>query len=120
MDGDTTLKAKYNKAGSIRGTVINQNDEPLDGATVILNAVDADSDGTQGRKAVTDASGSYRFDGLPPGSYSLLYLKLGYQIAKPDTVQVNAKQTVSLDDVVLERVGGDVNTTLLPSMHSSQ
>ena len=51
--------------GSIEGTVIlAETGQPLHGAAVLLTGL--------GRTATSDNEGRYRFDGVPPGRYSLL------------------------------------------------
>jgi hypothetical protein len=51
--------------GSIAGTAVSENGQPLKGARVSLNG------GVVGRNVVTDATGAFLFDKLPEGRYSL-------------------------------------------------
>ncbi len=119
INNDVTLKARFDKAGSVRGSIVDQNNDPIDGATVILHSLIAVAGATQEQKTVTDASGSYYFDGLLPGSYTLSFLKLGYHISGPIAVQVSEDQTTDVNDVVMVWVGGDVYNSYLPAVRLS-
>src|SRR5512135_538579 len=85
-DGRPTLHL-----GSVSGTVVAAaTNQPLAGAVAVLEAVGdavlvSRSGGAylvRSLTAVTDDSGAYRFDGLPPGTYRLLVRQLGYHPAE--------------------------------------
>jgi hypothetical protein len=56
--------AASQSTGSIAGVIVDTTRLPIPGATLVVTA---DDNGV--RRATTDMSGRYRFDGLPPGSY---------------------------------------------------
>jgi len=69
--------------GSISGTVVSENGQPLKGARVSMNG------GPVGRTAMTDATGAFVFDKLPEGRYSLSasrprYLSSSYGQKRPE------------------------------------
>jgi hypothetical protein len=81
--------APYNS--SVSGTVVAaETNQPLAGALAVLEAVDGTVLVSRGGgaflvrslTAVTDDSGAYRFDGLPPATYRLFVRQLGYHPAE--------------------------------------
>lgn len=69
--------------GSIAGVVVSENGQPLKGARVTT------SSGAQGRTAVTDATGTFVFEKLPEGRYSVSasrtrYLTSSYGQKRPE------------------------------------
>ncbi len=68
----------------IKGKVVDENNEPLTGATVILYPIK--------KAAVTDASGNYVIEKLPIGRYKLEISFIGY-ISHTDSVTIDGKIT---------------------------
>ncbi len=66
--GDADITLPMNKLHSIGGKLLGPGQKPLPGAFVILRQ---EGQNALGYEAITDASGAYRFDLLPPGTYSL-------------------------------------------------
>ena len=81
------------KPGSVRGTVVGASDEPLRKAEVTLRSMGGGGGGfggggrspmpVGGREggvwmATTDASGTFAFDNIPPGQYSVMVQRTGY------------------------------------------
>ncbi|MEI6245556.1 MAG: carboxypeptidase-like regulatory domain-containing protein, partial [Acidobacteriota bacterium] len=69
--------------GSIAGVVVSETGQPLKGARVTT------SSGAQGRTAVTDATGTFVFEKLPEGRYSVSasrtrYLTSSYGQKRPE------------------------------------
>ncbi|HEV8395646.1 MAG TPA: carboxypeptidase regulatory-like domain-containing protein [Vicinamibacterales bacterium] len=56
------------------------------------------------RTVVTDGSGQYRLEGLPPGAYSVTYTLPGFSVVKRDGVPVTSGVTLTLNADM--RVGG--------------
>jgi hypothetical protein len=72
--------------GTINGTVTDQTGGVVAGAAVTLTNTGT----SDARKAATNGSGFYEFTNLPPGSYSVVAQKAGYQrlVRQPITLQV--------------------------------
>ena len=93
------------QSGSIVGTVRDETGDPLPGVSVELIPSDGDA-----RFAETDALGTYRFDGPPPGDARLVFALVNFAnarraIAVPVTGEVRA-------DVVLQlSLSADVTVT---------
>ncbi len=93
------------QSGSIVGTVRDETGDPLPGVSVELIPSDGDA-----RFAETDALGTYRFDGPPPGDARLVFALVNFAnarraIAAPVTGEVRA-------DVVLQlSLSADVTVT---------
>jgi iron complex outermembrane recepter protein len=68
----------------IKGKVVDENNEPLTGATVILYPVK--------KATITDASGNYVIEKLPIGNYKLEISFMGY-ISHIDSVTIDGKTT---------------------------
>ena len=75
------------QTGSIAGVVTDASNAVLPGVTVSLSGEKLIG-GTQSQ--VTDSSGSYRFDRLPPGSYRLKFELPGFRTVEHDDIIVNA------------------------------
>src|SRR5690606_11144325 len=72
---------------------------PLSAAQVSIPALQ--------RGTVTDASGRYSIDNLPPGTYEVRAQMIGYQ-ATTETVTVSAESTATLDlSVAMSAIGLD-------------
>lgn len=89
-------------SGAIAGTVTDDAGNGVAGATVTINSTDLGFN----RTATTSASGSFRFTGLPPGTYSVVVEAAGQPGYRQDAVSILASQTASLD-VLLAAAGGD-------------
>lgn len=83
--------------GSIGGRVADAElGEPLPGVLVELLA----PDGRVMRSATTEADGQFRFTGIAPARYSLVFTTIGYETRRLDGVSVRA-EPLSLGDVTL-------------------
>ena len=110
----SVIAAEAQQAGSIRGTVTdNESETPLAAAQVLIAET--------GAKATASDEGSFVFDQVPPGKYTLVFSKDGY------TRQVDADVTVSegqmtdanaslageytdMDEFVVQKVAADGGT----------
>ncbi|MEO0875580.1 MAG: carboxypeptidase-like regulatory domain-containing protein, partial [Bacteroidota bacterium] len=62
------------ESGSISGTVLNESDGPLEGASVaILNT---------SRGSITDQDGRFEIENLSPGDYTLVITSIGFEESK--------------------------------------
>ncbi|HLR25517.1 MAG TPA: carboxypeptidase-like regulatory domain-containing protein [Fodinibius sp.] len=61
---------------TLRGTILDTNEEPLAGANVLL------MESSQG--AASDADGRFEIDNIEPGSYTLRITFVGYQTLETD------------------------------------
>lgn len=105
--------------GSIRGVVIDQDfDVPMAGAQVLINETK--------QKTLTTAQGSYSFDRVPPGKYTLVITKEGYKRqVRADVVVAPGRLTdvdfdmegefTDMDEFVVEdvQIGGATEEALL-------
>lgn len=93
-------------AGTIAGKVSNDSgtgdisdDLPLAGAVVILS-----QNGNAVSTAVTEASGNYKFIGIPAGTYSLSINADGFTPKDPLTVSVTAGNITVVEEAVLNLI----------------
>lgn len=78
----------FAQSGSISGKVVDENNQPLPGATVTINGT------TQG--AAADANGNYAIRNVKAGTYTLTAKFVGYDVL-PKTVTVNGALTLSFN-----------------------
>jgi large repetitive protein len=81
--------------GTIVGNVGDEHGAPLAGAKVTLTNSDAKQGGSTG--ASTDGTGEYRFEGLKPGRYTVLFESKG-KVSKTESVRVKPGHTASLNE----------------------
>src|SRR5688572_11621279 len=87
------------QTGSIRGTVLDQQNLPVPGVTVT-----ATSAAVQGpRTTITDAEGAFSLLALPPGQYDVSYELTGFTTVKQQTTVALGRE---VDQVVTLRPGG--------------
>jgi hypothetical protein len=91
--------------GTISGRVVNENGQPLTGATVFVRAVGT---ATQGRTTVTDSEGNFQVSALDPAAYSVSAMLPAYATAPRDSDTPNYYRVG--DSVRLELVRGGVIT----------
>lgn len=88
--------AQTQTTGRIAGTVKDQNDSLIIGATVtVTNQANGEE-----RTAMTDAAGNYAFAFLAPGVYRVRIAANGFNIFNAETVTVSITQTTTLDAVL--------------------
>src|SRR5262245_65132492 len=82
------------QAGSIVGSV-------SDGSGAVLPGVTATLTGARliggAQTVVTDATGSYRFDRLPPGDYTVKFELPGFRAVEHAAIRVNASFTATVN-----------------------
>ncbi|MBK1438510.1 SusC/RagA family TonB-linked outer membrane protein [Parapedobacter sp. ISTM3] len=92
----------YAQAGGIQGKVVDESQQPLAGASVVIKELD--------RQAGTNAEGLYSFTNVPYGTYTLSVSFIGYQSMERSVTVSSAEQLVdfnlvssgeSLDEVVV-------------------
>ena len=83
--------------GTIAGSVIDENDDPLEGAAVMLY----DSSQTLMNTSTTDASGDFTFDVAPGIGYSLKATKTDYKEGTFDDVDITPSNTTNVE-IMLE------------------
>lgn len=80
-------------SGSINGVVTDEHGEPLPGVTIIES-----SPAQMGvKQTVTDEHGAYRFTGVAPGTYRLVYELAGLQTVAREGIQVSIGFTATID-----------------------
>lgn len=91
----------FAQTGKISGKVVDENDEPLIAANVLI-------DGTN-QGAATDLDGYYSILNVRPGTYTLHFKYIGYQTKIISNVVVNADRTTNLDvELKSEIIEGEV------------
>lgn len=85
---------------NINGFIIEQNNQPLPYANVILvNAADS----SIVKAALSDENGKYKFDEISVGSYRILVAQLGYEKQYSETVELNQNSSsVNLNTITLK------------------
>ena len=81
------------QSGSIQGIVKDASGAVLPGATVEARSANVVGVNT----AIADASGAYRFQGLPPGRYELTVTLQGFTTVKVPDVQLQLGQVLKID-----------------------
>jgi hypothetical protein len=91
--GTASLTLRLGPAGTIAGTVRSSKDDTaVPGAIVTLTG---EGSGARGlRRVIADAKGNYAFDGMPPGSWSVVASHPGF-ITNAAQTRVNAGQRVA-------------------------
>src|SRR2546423_11508590 len=75
------------QTGSITGTVTDPSNAVLPGATATLTGEKLIGGA---ETQVTDSTGAYRFDRLPPGSYTVKFELQGFKTVTRDDIRVSA------------------------------
>lgn len=79
--------------GVVLGTVKDASGGVVNGAKVILT----NSGENTARKGTTNADGNFEFPSAKPGSYAVSVTQLGFRTFTATAVQIDARQTVSVD-----------------------
>ncbi|MES2268227.1 MAG: outer membrane beta-barrel protein [Bacteroidota bacterium] len=97
----------YAQTGSstIRGTVLIQNSQPADAATVILLNL---PDSSVVMSALVGATGSFRFSYVNPGSYVILVTRLGYKKSYAKNFKVTAGLDVTAAPIILSPLNNEL------------
>ena len=98
----TPKTPEESSTGSISGKVVNENGQPLIGASVFVGSI---SSFMSGRRTTTDLEGTFRLNGLDPGLYTINAIAPAYttEPAPPEYYRLG-------DSVRLEMVRGGVIT----------
>lgn len=97
------------QAAGVSGTVLDENNAPISGASVTLQS----ANGANVYTAATDANGQYTFVNVPAGNYTLSDAKIGYKAPAPATVTLTTGSTLSGQDLTLTCVSGTVQGKVL-------
>jgi hypothetical protein len=90
------MNAQVNASGSLIGTVTDRSGAVVPAAQVRINNKETGN----GRESVTNDSGQYRFDLLPPGTYQVTITMKGFAVAKFDNVGLAVSQTTTINAVL--------------------
>ncbi len=93
---DLVLDESENTSSSITGTVTDEDENPVVGATVKL----FDAEGQPYRHTMTDENGKYSFDDLMAKAYSVTAVCYGSKITIPKSVILNEDEIRKIDIVV--------------------
>lgn len=83
--------------GSVRGSVTDSSGSVVAGAILLLQTAGPEN----GRTSITDQDGSFQFNAVTPGTYSLTIVALGFTDRKMD-ITVAADETLELPSAVLQ------------------
>ena len=92
-----SLSIAQKDTGAIVGYVGDEHGAPLAGAKVTLTSGDTKPAAGQSTGASTDGTGEFRFEGLKPGRYTLLFESKG-MISKTETVHVKLGHKTSVNE----------------------
>jgi Carboxypeptidase regulatory-like domain/TonB-dependent Receptor Plug Domain len=81
--------AQSGTTGALTGTVSDPSGAVISGATVTLTSLATG----QERTATSDASGSYKFSLVPPGTYSVKFTAAGFKTSEVPLVTINITET---------------------------
>lgn len=84
------------QTGKLAGTLIDQNGEPLIGATALIVGT--------ALGAATDLNGDYAIIRIPPGTYDVRFSSVGFQTTILEGVLITSNQTTTLDVTLNEEV----------------
>src|SRR5581483_8016592 len=79
--------------GSISGFVMDPSNRPIQQSTVMVS----DANRAIRKSAVTDSSGFYRFENLPPSTYELSITATGFNSVSTPNVRVEVNADVRVD-----------------------
>lgn len=85
----------YAQTADLAGRVTDSQDVALVGVTATLSAPEAS--GSMPRVAITDQTGTYRFDAIDPGRYTLTVELLGFRTEHREAIDVVAGSTLAVD-----------------------
>src|SRR6266852_283653 len=103
--------------GSIKGTVSDNQQLPVSGAVVNLT----DAQGRAVQRTVTDDTGYYVLNAVPPGTYTLIFSSSGLRTTQLEHVTVASEQMVVLDAILkLPAVMQSITVTAQSSEHLAE
>jgi len=90
QDAGSPSTQEADGGGTVGGQVFDrESGDPVADVTVVLIWPDpGDGSAPEQRVTTTDADGAYRFESVPPGSYSLSFVKSGYRASKMTRFEV--------------------------------
>jgi hypothetical protein len=88
--------------GTVEGTVLDENGDPISGATVYI-------DGHPSIETTTDSLGRYTLNDVPAGTQSVIVIKDGYK-RDSETVTVAEGQSTTTDDIVMAKSSSEEPT----------
>jgi hypothetical protein len=107
------VKAQTADWGVLRGKVTDPSGAAAANVTVTATSIDT----RQVRNATTGGDGSYRFDGLPRGSYRLKFEAAGFKTLEVPSATVDSTAASVVDEKL--EVGEQVNGTLTPGQQQN-
>jgi hypothetical protein len=81
------------ETGAILGTVLDEENDPLPGATVTITGPNL----MGSREFVADAQGQYRFPALPPGEYTVKAQLQGFATSIQQNIRLNTTTRLTID-----------------------
>ncbi len=75
--------------GTVAGTVTDASDEPIEGASVVVEGTEL--------SATTDGNGGYEIDDVPVGTYTVTASVEGYQSASQENIEASDDTTSTVD-----------------------
>jgi outer membrane receptor protein involved in Fe transport len=102
----TASMAQTSTTGTVEGVVADQNGAVVTGATVTLSGPNL----IRAQTATTDSNGSYRFQQVPPGRYTLAVAAIsGFTAFNQENVEVNLSRGTTVNVTMSTGVGASVD-----------
>src|SRR5260370_10468599 len=86
VSGDRILHAQATASGSVAGTIFDKSQAVITGAEVVITRKATGAT----RTAITNDAGSYRFDLLPAGGYTVRVSKQGFSSPDRQSTRLNS------------------------------
>lgn len=93
------IQSQQPLVGMIQGTIRDQHGAPIPFAALTSTNVDSVEPGSHLQTTGADKQGIYQFVDVPPGRYSIVVKKNGYQDYKVSLVTVHPGETVRMPDI---------------------
>jgi len=95
-------------SGSIRGTTVDQDGQPLPGVTIVVTG---DSLGAAQRTSVTSGTGGFTIVAVPIGVYKVTASLNGFQTQSAESVRVSIGNVATVDITLPEAFGEEITVT---------
>jgi alpha-acetolactate decarboxylase len=99
LGGAFPVRSQQPLVGSIQGVIKNQHDAPIPYAGLTATNTDSVEPEDHRRTTGADKQGIYQFVDVPPGHYSIVIRRSGYQDYTVPQVTVRSGETVKMPEI---------------------